>query len=390
MLPQAAAARRAGMTTGATIVHVVREPEISGSQRVALAILGDASLGGFRRVMISGSAEEASPRFIDELARLGIERIHVASLCRDVGSRDIRTFRALLRTFRAIRPALIHTHSAKPFFLAGLAALIARVPRRVHTLHGISFHRFAPRWRRAAYYLLEQLSSLFYHCVVSVNRHYGRFFALARARRAFEVIPNGVALPATDQPPVADSPDEFPVLFVGRLDEQKDPLFVLEVANAIGRHWQSGPPPRFYVAGDGPLAAALDAGVKSHGLQGRVVPLGWVTDLSHHYARAKALFLPSRWEACGLVVIEAAARGCPSVASRVEGVPEFVDDGRNGLLFEQGDVEAACRQLARLASEPGLREALAAEARADARGRDVRTMVASYRDLYRRLGLAVP
>lgn len=374
---------------GAAIVHVVREPEISGSQRVALAILGDPSLAGFRRIVISGSASLASPRFISELARLGIERVHVESLCRDVGIDDLRTFREYLRILRDLQPALVHTHSAKPFFLAGLAAAITRVPRRVHTLHGISFHRFTPPLRRAAYWFVEQLSTFFYHCVVSVNRYYERYFALARARRAFEVIPNGIDLPATEV--VRDEArDEFPVLFVGRLDAQKDPLFVIEVAKSIGRHWKSAPSPRFYVAGDGPLAAEVAAAVQRAGLQDRVVLLGWVTDLARHYARAKALFLPSRWEACGLVLIEAAVRGCPAVATRVEGVPEFVRDGQNGLLFEQGDVEAACRQLARLADQPQLHAALASQARADARSRDAATMVARYRDLYRRLGLALP
>lgn len=375
---------------GAAIVHVVREPEISGSQRVALAILADPSLAGFRRVVVSGSESLASPRFVGELSRLGIERVHVETLCRDIGPRDVQTFRQLLRILRDVKPALVHTHSAKPFFLAGLAAAIARVPHRVHTLHGISFHRFAPPLRRAAYYLLEQLGTFFYHCTVSVNRYYARYFALARARGAFEVISNGVDLPPPDLPRDDGAAEEYPILFVGRLDDQKDPLFVIAAAKAIDRHWTAAPPPRFYVAGDGPLAAEVAAAVRSSGLQSRIVLLGWVGDLAPWYARAKVLFLPSRWEACGLVLIEAAARGCPSVATRVEGVPEFIRDGSNGLLFEQGDVEAACRQLARLAREPALHRSLAGQARIDARARDAATMVARYRELYRRLGLALP
>ncbi len=144
-------------------------------------------------------------------------------------------------------------------------------------------------------------------------------------------------------------------------------------SRATGRSRRKSPPP------------------SSHsGCNPEVVLLGWVGDLAPWYARAKILFLPSRWEACGLVLIEAAARGCPSVATRVEGVPEFIQDGRNGLLFEQGDVEAASRQLARLAHDAALHQSLADQARLDARGRDAATMVASYRDLYRRLGLALP
>jgi glycosyltransferase involved in cell wall biosynthesis len=261
----------------------------------------------------------------------------------------------------------------------------------VHTLHGISFHKFAPALRRPFYYLAEQLGSFFYHRVVSVNSFYARYFAPARARGAFEVIPNGIASPASAEAlaPAPSPAGEFPILFAGRLDDQKDPLFVLDVAEAIARHWNSSLRPRFYLAGSGPLAERVAAEVASRGLGDRVTLLGWVPDLAARYAAARLVFLPSRWESCGLVLIEAAAYGCPSVASRVEGVPEFVRDGHNGLLFEQGDVEAACRHIARLAADEPLRLALGARAREDAAGRSSATMTARYVALYRQLGLAL-
>jgi glycosyltransferase involved in cell wall biosynthesis len=370
------------------IVHVFREPEISGSQRVALDILGDPALSGYRRVVICGGEALASARFVGELARSGIERIHLDSLCRDIGLRDLRTLRDLRRIFRQLQPALVHTHSAKPYLLAGLAACMEGVPRRVHTLHGISFHRFAPALRRPFYYLAEQLGSLLYHRIVSVNTYYARYFALARARGAFDVIPNGITWPAHTPAPAPTPAGEFPILFAGRLDDQKDPLFVLEVAQAIDRFWNSSLVPRFYIAGNGPLSDRVAAEVVSRRLGERVVRLGWVTDLADRYAAAKLIFLPSRWESCGLVLLEAAAFGCPAVAARVEGVPEVVRDGHNGLLFDQGDVEAASRQIARLAGDEPLRLALGARAQQEAAGRSSATMRARYLDLYRQLGLA--
>jgi glycosyltransferase involved in cell wall biosynthesis len=370
------------------LVHVVRDPAISGSQRVAFDILSDPLFAGFRRVIVSGDEAEVSQAFVDEAGRAGIERIHLPSLRREVGAQDLQAFADLRRVFRNLRPALVHTHSAKPFVLAGLAAAIEGVPRRVHTLHGISFHRFAPAIARPAYWLLEQFASLLYDRIVSVNEYYRRFFPLARARHRLVVIPNGIAPPREAPAPVADAGAGFPILFAGRLDEQKDPLFVLDVAGSIGRHWKSSRPPHFHVAGSGPLTGRMQAEIPARGLGGMVTMLGWVPDLAAQYARAKAIFLPSKWEACGLVLIEAGAHGCPAVATRVEGVPEVIRDGENGLLFEQGDVEGACRQLARLASDEALRLKLGAQARTDARGRDAATMTGRYRELYRGMGLA--
>ncbi len=356
---------------------------------MALDILGSEALSGFRRIVVCGSEALASRQFVAELQGLGIERIHLERLSRDVGSNDFGAFVDLLRELKAIRPALVHTHSAKPFLLAGLASWMIRVPRRVHTLHGIQFHKFAPPLARSFYYFISQLGSLFYHRIVSVNAHYLRFFPLARARRAIQVVPNGIALPGPLPDSVTDRSGEFSILFAGRLDQQKDPLFVLDVAAAIKRHWKSQRVPHFYLAGSGPLSDQVIAGIAARGLSGRVTALGWVKDLGPHYASADVLFLPSRWEACGLVLIEAAARGCPAVATNVEGVPEVIRDGQNGLLFEQGDVDAACARLARLAEDEPLRRGLGERARADAQGRDHARMVAGYLEVYRDLGLAL-
>ena len=354
---------------------------------MALDILADAALAACRRTIICGPVTEASAQFIAETACLGIERIHVEGLRRDVGWRDVTTLRDLRQTFRDLRPDLVHTHSAKPFLLAGIAAWLAGVPRRVHTLHGISFHKFTPPLMRPVYYLLEQFASLFYHSIASVNRCYARLYPIARARRAVDVIPNGIVLPPQPLPAATAREGEFPILFAGRLDEQKDPLFVLDVANAIPQHWKSPLLPRFYLAGSGPLAERVAAEVASRNLGDRVILLGWVTGLAESYVAAKLLFMPSRWEACPLVLIEAAAYGCPAVAARVDGVSEIVDDGRTGLLFEQGNVADACRQIARLAQDEGLRAALASAAREDSQTRGSETMLASYVELYRRLGL---
>ncbi len=379
------------MPPGAVIVHVVREPEISGSQRVAFDILADRALAGFRRVMVCGSRSRASARFLAEADRLGVEVRHVESLRRDVGTGDWRLFRELLAVMRELKPALVHTHSGKPFLLGGIAARMAGVPLRVHTLHGISFHEHTPAAKRPIFYLIEQFGSTFYDAVVSVNRQYERYFPLARRRRAFTVITNGVALPAVALPrPAAHRAGEFPVLFVGRLDEQKNPLFVLEIAKEIGSHWQSGPMPRFYVAGDGPLAAHMAAEIERSELGERVVLLGWVTDLPTHYAEAKALLMTSRWEACPLVLIEAAAYGCPAVAAAIDGVSELIAGDENGLLFSPGDVAGACRQLARLGGDPAFHGVIADHARRRAHGRDVATMQAQYMELYRHLGLDLP
>jgi GT2 family glycosyltransferase/glycosyltransferase involved in cell wall biosynthesis len=71
------------------------------------------------------------------------------------------------------------------------------------------------------------------------------------------------------------------------------------------------------------------------------------------------LVVPSIWpENSPLVIQEAFLAGAPVVASRIGGIPEAVDEGRNGLLFRAGDSQDLARTLTRLLREPGLRDAL--------------------------------
>lgn len=77
--------------------------------------------------------------------------------------------------------------------------------------------------------------------------------------------------------------------------------------------------------------------------------------------RLDVLVVPSVWrENSPLVVLEALARACPVLASRQDGMLEFIVDGENGLLFEPGVPLSLAQSLSRLRSEEGLLEKLSA------------------------------
>jgi glycosyltransferase involved in cell wall biosynthesis len=77
---------------------------------------------------------------------------------------------------------------------------------------------------------------------------------------------------------------------------------------------------------------------------------------------ATCLVLPSRSEGLGRVILEAFARGRAVVATRVGGIPDLVEDDVNGLLVDNGDVDALVEALARILTEDGLAARLGAAA----------------------------
>ena len=157
-------------------------------------------------------------------------------------------------------------------------------------------------------------------------------------------------------------PGEPVVVFAGRhIPEKRVPALV----PAIARARASAPELTCDVYGDGPDRAAVEAAVREHGLEDVVRVHGFVDGdvVDGALSRALCLALPSRREGYGLVVIEAASRGTPSVvvAGPDNAATELVDEGANGVVSRSADADdLAAAILAVRAGGPALREATAA------------------------------
>jgi phosphatidyl-myo-inositol dimannoside synthase len=147
------------------------------------------------------------------------------------------------------------------------------------------------------------------------------------------------------------------VLGVGRLVPRKGQDVLLR---GLGEVRRRVPEARLLLVGDGPLRAKLRAMVPAE-LADAVVFTGEVgdADLPAYYAAADVFASPcrSRWgglevEGFGIVFMEAAATGVPSVAGRSGGAAEAVLDGRTGVVVDGTDVGAAARAVAELLADP--------------------------------------
>src|SRR5262249_55120008 len=127
---------------------------------------------------------------------------------------------------------------------------------------------------------------------------------------------------------------------------------------------QAFPGVRLAIVGDGPHRTKLEpyfAGMPAH-FTGYLKGV----DLAEAYASADAVFLPSRTEALGLVLLEAMAAGCPVVAPRVGGVTDIVRDGVTGYLYDPAEPQAAIAAHEKLLFDSSHRQLLGRQAREDA------------------------
>ncbi len=139
------------------------------------------------------------------------------------------------------------------------------------------------------------------------------------------------------------------VVFAGRhIPEKRVPAIV----PAIARARQSLPELRALILGDGPERELVLREVRAHGLEDVIEVPGFVATevVEDAIARALCLLLPSSREGYGLVVVEAAAGGTPSivVAGPDNAAVELVTDGRNGYVAPSADPEALAEAILRI------------------------------------------
>lgn len=148
------------------------------------------------------------------------------------------------------------------------------------------------------------------------------------------------------------------LLCVGRLTPAKGQLLLLQ---ACARLRDEGLAFELTLVGDGPDRARLEAERDALGLHDRVRLTGALNQaqVRDELARADVFVLPSLAEGIPVVLMEAMASGVPVLSCPVNGIPELIEDGCNGLLARPGDVAALALGLRRLIEDAALRERLA-------------------------------
>jgi glycosyltransferase involved in cell wall biosynthesis len=140
-----------------------------------------------------------------------------------------------------------------------------------------------------------------------------------------------------------------------------------------------------WIVGDGEEAAQLQQLTVDLSLDHRVRFWGQQRNVEPFMRAADCFVCPSMWqEAAGLVVLEALACGLPVIASAVGGIPEYVEDGRNGFLCRPGAPGEVADRVRRLLDDGETLSALSRMARSVAVERcAVSTRLDEYLELYR-------
>lgn len=163
------------------------------------------------------------------------------------------------------------------------------------------------------------------------------------------------------------------ILVMGRIDPQKNQLLAVQ---ALAEVLKSEPHAHLLLIGhvtNDAYHATVQEAIRAGRVEANVTLIPGVAsaspDLVNAFHAADIFLLPSIHEPFGIVILEAWAAGLPVVASRVGGIPTLVDDARDAILFDSGDVRCLAEALKALLVDAGRSKALAAAGRAKANAR---------------------
>jgi N-acetyl-alpha-D-glucosaminyl L-malate synthase BshA len=262
---------------------------------------------------------------------------------------------------------VIHAHYAVPH---ATAAILARDmahtklrPVVVTTLHGtdVTLVGLNRAYLRTTQYSIENsdmVTAVSQYLADYTNREMG-------VRRNIRVIPNAIDHHrfAPGQNPELRlryaHPDEKLLIHISNFRPIKRVEDVIKVFAKVSEKVGA----RLLMIGDGPDRHTAFELASKLGISGRVAFLGSFPRIEDLLAVCDLFLLPSIQESFGLAALEAMASGVPVIAAKTGGIPEVVEDGVTGYLYDQYAVERMSEGAVRLLSDPALHQQFAKAAR---------------------------
>lgn len=369
------------------IAHVLFRFDVGGLENGVVNLINRMPRKSYRHAVI------ALTEITDFRRRITRDDVQFIGLSKPPGH-IYRLYPRLFRTFRALRPAIVHSRNLAALEVT-VPAFAAGVPVRIHGEHGRDVGDLDGSNR--TYQWVRRFHSPFVSHFIALSKDLQRYL-IDRVRispRKVTQIYNGVDAtrfhPGTGDTSIPGCPFQKPehwiVGTVGRMQTVKDQTLLarafiraLEIAPALRAR------ARLVMVGDGPLREEARQLLDRAG----IADLAWLPgergDVPEVLRGLDCFVLPSLAEGISNTILEAMACGLPVIATAVGGNPELVAAGRTGELVPPADVAAMAARIASLASDPE-RAAQAGHAGREAieRSFSLDAMVAAYQSLYDRL-----
>lgn len=254
------------------------------------------------------------------------------------------------------RPNIVHTHRIKENILGCIAGCLAGKVPSMRTIHGAPEHP-ASWWQlpKRAIQLLDRLTGKYIQRrIIAVSEDLANFLRQSFPPEKIYIIENGIDIDSLSDH-VAKStfaidtrPGILKIGLAGRLVSVKRVDIFIKAACYMRDNYPSVNA-NFYIFGDGPLRAELEALSDALGMGSIIHFEGHRDDIIERLNDLDMLMLTSEHEGLPMILLEAMALKVPIIAHATGGIPVLLDDGSCGVLVRNHSPEGYAYEIHRLA-----------------------------------------
>ncbi len=324
---------------------------------------------GFDVKGVSSEGEEL--REVHENEGIAVEAITMSR--KITPFQDLKSLWEMWNFLRKEKPQIVHTHTPKAGIIGMLAARLAGVPHRLHTVAGLPLME-ATGTKRKILNFVEKLTYSFATRVYPNSKGLYDFILQNNFTQSnkLKIIANGSSngidttffSPAqvteiervTLREKLNIQPDDFVFVFVGRIVSDKGINELIKAFSELQTVENKPTGTKLLLVGGlendlDPLNPETLAEINQNK---DIISVGFQQDVRSFFAIADALVFPSYREGFPNVVMQAGAMGLPSIVSDINGCNEIIIEGENGLIIPSKNVEKLKEKMLTLAKDKNL------------------------------------
>lgn len=360
----------------------MNKPKLIRITTVPLSL--DKLLGGqlhFMNTFYEVIAVSAEKEYLERVgAKENVRTFHLELTRKITPVQDLIAVFKLFVFLRKHKPLIVHTHTPKAGIIGMLAAVLAGVPNRLHTVAGMPLLESTGFKRK----VLDFVEKLTYSCATKVYPNsYGladiisknNYCRLDKLKVLANGSSNGIDADYFNPESFSDEQkmalrmlldiksDDFVFVFVGRIVKDKG---INELAEAFTQISAENKKVKLLLVGDyesdlDPLTPETLA-IINHNKA--IISVGFQSDVRPYLAISNALAFPSYREGFPNVVMQAGAMGLPCIVSNINGCNEIIAEGENGLIIPVKNTTALWDAMNKMLAQLAITDRLKSKARA--------------------------
>lgn len=308
----------------------------------------------------------------DSLISLGCKVYNIPFQRNPLNTENIQAYKDLDLLIQDQAYDIVHTHTPVASAIVRLVTRKYPQVKVVYTAHGYHFFTGAPLINWVVYFTMEYLLARWTDLTITINSEdYKRAQKYFQSKNHQVVSVNGVGVDTDEFVPVTyeeklrlrrllgieESP--FVMTYVGELSFRKNQAFLLQVISELILEEDL----LLLLVGDGPEREALESQAEQLGISNFVRFLGRRDDVPKLFAASDLSVSSSRQEGLAVNVMEAMATGLAVVVTDVRGNSDLIEDGENGYIVPEGDIEQFAARIRGLRNDPASLESMGRRSR---------------------------